>query len=213
MMATKAKLTKVDATKSTKAKAKTISKEKKTLESEIALLEEKKVLAEMERKQLDLKIEILKLKNPFHFHIRFNKFIVIFCIIAVIIYTVTAVMLQRTIGYELSPTLTTSVFAFFGTELLGLAGIKIFDTKFSNGNYTGSYTADNGISTMDEKFEVDLGSDNDNDDGDNSDSGGFGGVGGVHFDVGLATGSESDSTDTVDSTDGISTEMDPNAVG
>lgn len=197
-------------TKSTKAKAKakTISKEKKSLESEIALLEEKKVLAEMERKQLDLKIEILKLKNPFHFHIRFNKFIVIFCIIAVIIYTVTAVMLQRTIGYELSPTLTTSVFAFFGTELLGLAGIKIFDTKFSNGNYTGSYSADNGISTMDEKFEVDLGS-GDSDDGDNSDSGGFGGVGGVHFDVGLAAGSE----DVVDSTDGISTEMDPNAVG
>ena len=32
---------------------------------------------------------------------------------------------------ELSPTLTTCVYAFFGTELLGLAGIKICDTKFT----------------------------------------------------------------------------------
>ena len=31
---------------------------------------------------------------------------------------------------ELSPTLTTCVYAFFGTELIGLAGIKICDTKF-----------------------------------------------------------------------------------
>ena len=32
---------------------------------------------------------------------------------------------------ELSPTLTTCVYAFFGTELIGLAGIKICDTKYS----------------------------------------------------------------------------------
>ena len=31
---------------------------------------------------------------------------------------------------EISPTLTTCVYGFFGTELLGLAGIKIFDTKY-----------------------------------------------------------------------------------
>lgn len=33
---------------------------------------------------------------------------------------------------ELSPTLTTCVYAFFGTELIGIAGIKICDTKFTN---------------------------------------------------------------------------------
>ena len=102
-------------------------------ESKIRILQRRKTIAEMKREELDLKIEILKLKIPFRFHFQFNKFIVSFCIAAIVGYTTVAILLQNYTGMELSPTLTTSVFAFFGTELLGLASIKIFDTKFTNG--------------------------------------------------------------------------------
>lgn len=49
-----------------------------------------------------------------------------------------AILLQKYTLVELSPTLTTCVYGFFGTELLGLAGIKIFDTKYQQieGNVT-----------------------------------------------------------------------------
>ena len=119
-------------------------------EAKIKSLERKKTIAEMKRKELELKIEILKLKIPFRPRFQFSKFIVLFCIAAIISYTVAAIFMQKYIGYELSPTLTTSVFAFFGTELLGLAGIKIFDTKFSSTSASGydyaagdCYTANN----------------------------------------------------------------------
>ena len=50
----------------------------------------------------------------------------------------SAILLQKYTMTELSPTLTTCVYGFFGTELLGLAGIKIFDTKYQQieGNVT-----------------------------------------------------------------------------
>lgn len=72
-----------------------------------------------------------KIISSLSFHIKFNKLIVLFCIVAIVSYTIAAILLQKYIGVEVSPTLTTCVFAFFGTELMGLAGIKIMDTKFN----------------------------------------------------------------------------------
>ena len=85
-----------------------------------------------------LKLEILKLKIPFHVKLKFNKLIVLLSIVAIISYTIVAILLQKYTLVELSPTLTTCVYGFFGTELLGLAGIKIFDTKYQQieGNVT-----------------------------------------------------------------------------
>ena len=103
-------------------------------------LEIKKKVAERKLEERKAKIEILKLRLPFRIHFQFNKFIVIFCISAIILYTIAAIWIQKNTIIEISPTLTTSVFAFFGTELIGLAGIKIFDTKFNNKPY--DYQAD-----------------------------------------------------------------------
>ena len=101
-----------------------------TYEETIAELERKKRIAEMKYEERKLKLEILKLRFPFHFKPKFNKLIVTLSIVTIISYTVSAILLQKYIMMELSPTLTTCVYAFFGTELIGLAGIKICDTKF-----------------------------------------------------------------------------------
>lgn len=101
-----------------------------THEETIAELERKKRIAEMKCEERKLKSEILKLHIPFHFKPKFNKVIVSVSIVAIIAYTIAAILLQKYIMMELSPTLTTCVYAFFGTELIGLAGIKICDTKF-----------------------------------------------------------------------------------
>lgn len=104
-----------------------------THDETIAELERKKRIAEMKCKERKLKLEVLKLYFPFHFKPKFNKIIVSLSIVAIIAYTIAAILLQKYIMMELSPTLTTCVYAFFGTELIGLAGIKICDTKFMQG--------------------------------------------------------------------------------
>lgn len=94
-------------------------------------LRRKKRIAEMKLEERKTKIEILKLSLPFRICIKFNKLIVLLCIVAIVSYTIAAILLQKYIGVEVSPTLTTCIFAFFGTELMGLAGIKVMDTKFN----------------------------------------------------------------------------------
>lgn len=85
----------------------------------------------MKYEERKLKYEILKLYIPFlRIHLKFNKIIVLLCIVAIISYTVAAILLQNCTSMELSPTLTTCVYGFFGTELLGMAGIRIFDKKY-----------------------------------------------------------------------------------
>lgn len=106
----------------------------KTHEETMKQLSRKKKIAEKKIEERKLKLEIAKLYLPFHMNIKFNKLIVLFCIVAIVSYTVAAILLQKYTSFELSPTLTTCVFAFFGTELLGLAGIKICDTKFTTTN-------------------------------------------------------------------------------
>jgi len=87
-------------------------------------------IAEMKREEWEIKYEIFKSYLPFRLKLKFNKLIVLLSIVAIIAYTVAAILLQKYTMMELSPTLTTCVYAFFGTELIGLAGIKICDTKF-----------------------------------------------------------------------------------
>lgn len=93
-------------------------------------LERKLQIAKMKCEERNLKYKILKSYIPFHIKPKFNKLIVLLSIVAIISYTIAAILLQKYTLVELSPTLTTCVYGFFGTELLGLAGIKIFDTKY-----------------------------------------------------------------------------------
>lgn len=94
-------------------------------------LQKKKELAEMRQEERKLKREIWELRIPFHFNIKFSKLVVLFCIIAIVVYTIAAIFIQRYTAIEISPTLTTCVYAFFGTELISMAGIKMVGTKFS----------------------------------------------------------------------------------
>lgn len=103
----------------------------KSHERNMRELKQRLQIAEMKCEERALKLEILKLHIPFQFKPKFNKLIVLLSIVAIISYTIAAILLQKYTMTELSPTLTTCVYAFFGTELLGLAGIKICDTKFT----------------------------------------------------------------------------------
>lgn len=94
-------------------------------------LERKKRIAEMKYEERKIKIEILKLYLPFHFKFKFNKFAVVYTLVAITLYTIAAILLQKYTSVEISPTLTTCVYAFFGTELLSLASIKKTDTRTS----------------------------------------------------------------------------------
>ena len=80
-------------------------------------------------RELERKLQIAEMKCEER-NLKYNKLIVLLSIVAIISYTVAAILLQKYTMTELSPTLTTCVYGFFGTELLGLAGIKIFDTKY-----------------------------------------------------------------------------------
>lgn len=59
---------------------------------------------------------------------RFSKRVVVFCIAFIVVYTVAQVVLSYMLQVELSPTLTTSVYAFFGTELCMCALTKFCDS-------------------------------------------------------------------------------------
>ena len=53
-----------------------------------------------------------------------SQFVVVFSILVLCAYTVVVLVIS-TMGMMVPDTLTTSVFAFFGVEMLSLAGIKI----------------------------------------------------------------------------------------
>lgn len=107
-----------------------LKRKQKTHDEKMCELALKFKLAKQKRNERILKYEIIKMSLPFRITLKFNKLIVLLSIVAIIAYTVAAILLQKYTMTELSPTLTTCVYGFFGTELLGLAGIKIFDTKY-----------------------------------------------------------------------------------
>lgn len=53
----------------------------------------------------------------------------IFSIAVILSYTIVAIIFQIFTGLELSSTLTTGVYAFFGTEIGSCAFVKIFKDK------------------------------------------------------------------------------------
>lgn len=59
--------------------------------------------------------------------LRFLKLMVVFSIGFIVAFTITSMILNYKLGLELSPTLTTSVYGFFGTELAASALIKIIE--------------------------------------------------------------------------------------
>ena len=107
-----------------------LKRKQKTQDEKIKELAIKYKIAKQKRNERKIKYEIIKLYLPFRLTLKFNKLIVLLSIVAIISYTIAAILLQKYTMTELSPTLTTCVYGFFGTELLGLAGIKIFDTKY-----------------------------------------------------------------------------------
>ena len=58
--------------------------------------------------------------------IKFSKKIVGFCIGFIVLFTIVSTYLNYRVGIELSPTLTTSAYAFFVTELACTSLIRIF---------------------------------------------------------------------------------------
>lgn len=98
-------------------------------------LERKRKIAQMKLEERKIKFEILKLYIPIlRTKIKFKKLIVLTCIASIISYTIAAILLQYHTSIELSPTLTTAVYTFFGSELIGTAGISIFDKKYETAN-------------------------------------------------------------------------------
>ena len=62
----------------------------------------------------------------------FSKLIVALSVILILVYTITAFVLQFVCGVEVSPTLTTCFYTFFAVEMLSLAGIKSRKVKYEN---------------------------------------------------------------------------------
>lgn len=60
---------------------------------------------------------------------KFSRKIVIFCISFIVAYTVLQIYMNYELSIELSPTLTTCVYSFFGTELALTAVLRIFDKE------------------------------------------------------------------------------------
>ena len=64
-----------------------------------------------------------------------NIMLVIICTM-IILYTIADFVLQYFVQVEVSPTLTTAWFAFWGTELVALAAIKTTKVKHSENKDT-----------------------------------------------------------------------------
>jgi len=62
----------------------------------------------------------------------FSKVVTVASILFVVVYVIVAMSLQFTCQIEPSPTLTTSVFALFGTELAVNGLIKMSKTKYNS---------------------------------------------------------------------------------
>lgn len=59
----------------------------------------------------------------------FTQKLIPWIVLAVLLYTIAAFVVQAVYGYEISPTLTTCYFSFWGVELIGMATIKNTKTK------------------------------------------------------------------------------------
>lgn len=74
----------------------------------------------------------------------FSKIVTTLSILFVVLYTIISMSLQFTVQIEPSPTLTSCVFALFGTELAVNGLIKISKNKYSNTNNDSEYYPEEG---------------------------------------------------------------------
>lgn len=74
----------------------------------------------------------------------FSKIVTTLSILFVVLYTIISMSLQFTVQIEPSPTLTSCVFALFGTELAVNGLIKISKNKYSNINNDSEYYPEEG---------------------------------------------------------------------
>ena len=77
--------------------------------------------------------------------------LILICIM-IILYTVANFALQYFTTIEVSPTLTTAWFAFWGTELVALAAIKNQKVKYNYDNNNEVITNDEEVIQDDEKI-------------------------------------------------------------
>lgn len=89
-------------------------------------LEKAKQKAELRK----ITYEIAELNSSYKKKIKYSKFVVLLSIVAVLCYTTATFLLQYFTSYEISATLTTCFYSFFGVELLTMCGIKMNDTKY-----------------------------------------------------------------------------------
>lgn len=68
---------------------------------------------------------------------RVSNIMLVSIVIAILGYTVASYILQYHTAVEISPTLTTCWFSFWGVELVALAGIKISKVKHGNDEAVG----------------------------------------------------------------------------
>lgn len=80
-----------------------------------------------------------------------NIMLVLICIM-IIVYTVANFALQYFTTIEVSPTLTTAWFAFWGTELVALAAIKNQKVKYNYDNNNNVITNDEEVIEDDEEI-------------------------------------------------------------
>ena len=64
-----------------------------------------------------------------------SNIMLVIIIIAIVVYTAANFALQYFAGIEVSPTLTTAWFTFWGAEIVALAGIKISKVAHETNSY------------------------------------------------------------------------------
>ena len=82
---------------------------------------------------------------------RFLKKVVKFCIGFIVFYTLLQITLSYFVQVELSPTLTTCVYTFFGTELVSSTFIRIFKEKYSKDSTENENDCDEELSDIEEQ--------------------------------------------------------------
>lgn len=63
-----------------------------------------------------------------------SNIMLVLIVIAIVLYTIADFVLQYFTSIEVSPTLTTCWFAFWGTEIIALAAIKTSKVKHNKDN-------------------------------------------------------------------------------
>lgn len=83
-----------------------------------------------------------------------SNIMLVIIVTAIVTYTVASFWLTRATGVSIDSTLTTCYYAFWVSELISLAGIKVSKVK---NNYDNSYTSDDSQSEINDESDEDIG--------------------------------------------------------